>query len=86
MNLSLSFVSYICATLMIFRSICFYSYISNVGLYSSHNLCILLGVIHLVRTQNFPKNQYFLPPDTYTSSNQWVRNKVNDPLFEELSK
>lgn len=37
-------------------------------------------------TPNFPKNQYFLPPDTYTSSNQWVRNKVNDPLFEELSK
>ena len=26
----------------------------------------LLGVIHLVRTQNFPKNKYFLPSDTHT--------------------
>ena len=25
-----------------------------------------LGVVHLVRTQNFPKNQHFLPPDTHT--------------------
>ena len=25
-----------------------------------------IGVIHLVRTQHFPKNQYFLPPDTHT--------------------
>ena len=24
------------------------------------------GVIHLVRTQNFPKNKHFLPPDTQT--------------------
>ena len=24
------------------------------------------GVIHLVRTQNFPKNQHFLPPDMHT--------------------
>ena len=24
------------------------------------------GIIHLVRTQNFPKNYYFLPPDTQT--------------------
>ena len=32
----------------------------------------LLGIIHLVRTQNFLKNYYFLPPDTCTY--QWVRN------------
>ena len=25
-----------------------------------------LRVIHLVRTQNFPKNEHFLPPDTHT--------------------
>ena len=25
-----------------------------------------LGIIHLVHTQDFPKNQYFLPPDTHT--------------------
>ena len=24
------------------------------------------GIIHLIRTQNFPKNQHFLPPDTHT--------------------
>ena len=24
------------------------------------------GIINLVRTQNFPKNFYFLPPDTHT--------------------
>ena len=27
---------------------------------------VLYGMIHLVRTQNFSKNYYFLPPDTYT--------------------
>ena len=27
---------------------------------------LFLPVIHLVRTQNFPKNWYFLPPDTHT--------------------
>ena len=27
---------------------------------------ILLGIIHLVRTQNFPENQHFLPLDTHT--------------------
>ena len=26
---------------------------------------LLLGIIHLVRKQNFPKNGHFLPPDTY---------------------
>ena len=31
-----------------------------------YNLHWSLGVIHLVRTQNFPKNQRFLPPDTHT--------------------
>ena len=25
-----------------------------------------LGIIHLVRTQNFLKNLHFLPPDTHT--------------------
>ena len=25
-----------------------------------------LGIIHLVRTQNFLKNQHFLPPDMHT--------------------
>ena len=24
------------------------------------------GIIHLVCTQNFPRNEYFLPPDTHT--------------------
>ena len=24
-----------------------------------------VGIIHLVRTQDFPKNQHFLPPDTH---------------------
>ena len=24
------------------------------------------GIIHLVRTQNFSKNEHFLPPDIYT--------------------
>ena len=24
------------------------------------------GIIHLVRTQYFPKNKYLLPPDTHT--------------------
>ena len=24
------------------------------------------GIIHLVRSQNFPKNKHFLPPDTHT--------------------
>ena len=24
------------------------------------------GIVHLVHTQNFPKNYYFLPPDTRT--------------------
>ena len=23
------------------------------------------GIVHVVRTQNFPKNQHFLPPDTH---------------------
>ena len=27
---------------------------------------ITLGVIYLVHLQDFPKNQHFLPPDTYT--------------------
>ena len=26
----------------------------------------LIGIIHLVQTQNFPKNYYFSPHDTYT--------------------
>ena len=25
-----------------------------------------LGIIYVVRTQNFPKNQHFLPLDTHT--------------------
>ena len=29
-----------------------------------------IGVIHLIRTQDFPKNEHFLPPDIY----QGVRN------------
>ena len=28
--------------------------------------CFLQGLIHLVRTQTLPKNQYFLPSDTHT--------------------
>ena len=27
---------------------------------------IRIGIIHLVRTENFPKNYHFLPPDTHT--------------------
>ena len=27
---------------------------------------VSVGIINLVRTQNFPKNYYFLPPDTHT--------------------
>ena len=26
-----------------------------------------MAIIHLVRTQNFPKNLHFLPPDTHTA-------------------
>ena len=35
------------------------------------------GIIHLVRTQNFPKNQHFLPPDahTYVSKKCWFFGK-----------
>ena len=32
----------------------------------SHDIYhITLGIIHLVRTKNFPTNDYFLPPDAY---------------------
>ena len=36
----------------------------------------MYGIIHLVRTENFPKNQHFLPPDTHTyvRAYQGVRN------------
>ena len=36
----------------------------------------IVGIIHLVRTQNFPKNHNFFPPDTHarTSTSQGVRN------------
>ena len=26
----------------------------------------LVGILHLVHTQNFPKKQHFLPPETHT--------------------
>ena len=29
-------------------------------------LSLLHGIIHLVRTQNVPKNEHFLSPDTHT--------------------
>ena len=40
----------------------------------SVSLCNNLhGIIHLVRTQNFPKNQNFLPPDTHAYAHVRVR-------------
>ena len=35
------------------------------------------GIIHLVRTQNFPKIYYFLPPDT--------RNRTSSSPTQETS-
>ena len=29
-------------------------------------LAIILGIIHLVRTQNFSRKTYFSPPDAHT--------------------
>ena len=35
---------------------------------------VYLEIIHLVRTENFAKNQYFWPSDTHTCACQGVRN------------
>ena len=56
------------------------------------------GVIHLVRTQNFPKNQEFLPPDMHMYvcvpgatkcqffGKFYVRTKWMTPLKENLKE
>ena len=31
-----------------------------------HSCIVWLGIIHLLRLQNFPKKEHFLPPDTNT--------------------
>ena len=31
----------------------------------------MLGIMHLVRTQNFPKKYHFLPTDTHTYVCEW---------------
>ena len=44
-------------------------------------LVTLKGIIHLVHSQNFPKNSNFLPPDTYTLVYQGVRNVSFSKIF-----
>ena len=38
----------------------------NVTIYFHYLFAFNFGIIHLVRIQNFPKNQHFLLPDTHT--------------------
>ena len=38
----------------------------NVAIYFHYLFAFNFGIIHLVRKQNFPKNQHFLLPDTHT--------------------
>ena len=38
----------------------------NVTIYFHYLFAFNFGIIHLVRKQNFPKNQPFLLPDTHT--------------------
>ena len=47
---------------------CFTFYVYLFVLFSRHFTINQrnLGIIHLVRTQNFPKNDYFVPPNTPT--------------------
>ena len=45
-------------------------------LLNSLNASDWFGIIHLVRTQNFPKNEHFLPPDTHAS----IRTKWTIPF------
>ena len=51
---------------------CYIPYISI--LISAGNYCATFGTIQVVRMQNFPKNYYFLPPDTRAYMHQVVRN------------
>ena len=39
---------------------------SNLFIFLSVVKATILGIIHLVRTQDFPENFYFLPPDMHT--------------------
>ena len=45
---------------------------SNLFIFLSVVKATILGIIHLVRTQDFPENFYFLPPDMHAY--QEVRN------------
>ena len=38
----------------------------NASLNKFANVNFILGIIHLIRAQNFPKNELFSPPDTHT--------------------